>query len=325
MTDRPYSCKRFKLGFTKGPLFYAALNIRLFFYLLFHRADVLLANDLDTLLANYLVAKIKRIPVVYDSHEYFTEVPELQGRLSKKVWERIEAWVFPKLKSVITVNQSIADIYTKKYGNTIAVARNLPEKLLSFTPLSKEELGLNENSKYIILQGAGINIDRGSEELVEAMTLVNEAILLIVGSGDVLPLLKQKAEAMQLQNKILFIAKQSPERLKSYTYYAEIGLSLDKDTNLNYRYSLPNKIFDYMQMGVPVLASDLPVVKNVVIGNQIGRICPDHNPKTIAENINSMLNENCKANMSDSIIKASKKLHWEGQEKVINSVYSQYL
>jgi glycosyltransferase involved in cell wall biosynthesis len=80
-----------------------------------------------------------------------------------------------------------------------------------------------------------------------------------------------------------------------------------------------------MQMGVPVLASDLPVVKNVVIGNQIGRICPDHNPKTIAENINSMLNENCKANMSDSIIKASKKLHWEGQEKVINSVYSQYL
>src|SRR6478735_10941986 len=75
ITDRPYKTKRFNLWFNKGALFYANLNIRLFFYLLFHKSDWLLANDLDTLPANYY-ARGKRV-LVYDTHEIFCEVPEL--------------------------------------------------------------------------------------------------------------------------------------------------------------------------------------------------------------------------------------------------------
>ena len=66
--------------FKKGPLFYAEYNLRLFFLLLLTKADVLVANDLDTLPAVFLASRIRRLPVVYDSHEYFTEVPELVGR-----------------------------------------------------------------------------------------------------------------------------------------------------------------------------------------------------------------------------------------------------
>ena len=325
LSDRTYKTKRFKLPFNNGALFYASLNIRLFFYLLFNKTDVLLANDLDTLLANYLISKIKGIPLVYDTHEYFTEVPELQGRYAKKIWEKIERKIFPKLKDVITVNQSIADIYSKKYGIHINVIKNLPNKIVSFTPFSKKELGIEHIKKYIILQGAGINIDRGAEELIEAMIEVNKAKLLIVGSGDVISILKNRVNNSDLKDKIVFIDKQSPERLKSYTYYAELGLSLDKDSNMNYRYSLPNKIFDYINMGVPVLVSDLVEVSKVVREYGVGNILNTYSTAEIAKQINKMLTDNSKENLKGNLLMASKELNWENQEVIISEIYSKFI
>ncbi len=325
VTDRPYSIRRFKLTFKSGALFYTSLNIRLFLYLLFHKADVLLANDLDTLLPNYLVSKIKGIPLVYDTHELFTEVPELEDRYSKKVWEWIEVLIFPKLKNVFTVNDSIANIYNKKYGVEINVIKNIPTRSEAFVPETKSDLGLDKIGKYIILQGAGINIDRGAEELVEAMKYVDAASLLIVGSGDVLPKLKTLVEDLDLKQKVIFIDKQSPARLKSYTFYAEIGISLDKNTNLNYKYSLPNKIFDYLQVGIPILASDLPEIKKVVLGYNVGVICKNHKPMEISKCINNMLESNAKEELKDNIKKASSIFCWENQEDILLKVYRKFL
>lgn len=325
INDRNYQVKRFNLPFVKGALFYASLNIRLFFYLFFHKADVLLANDLDTLLPNYLVSKLKNIPLVYDSHELFTEVPELQGRYSKRIWEKIEKWIFPKLKYGFTVNNSIANIYENKYGVRLKVLKNIPNKVNDFSPEDKSSLGIENIGKYIILQGAGINIDRGAEEIVEAMQFVESVKLLIVGDGDVLPKLKLIVNELGIENKVLFIAKQSPQRLKSYTFYAELGLSMDKDTNLNYRYSLPNKIFDYMQSGIPILASDLPEIKKVIDKFGIGVICKSHEIKEIANCINSMIYQDIKSKLARNLSDAAQKISWENQEEVLVSVYKQFL
>jgi hypothetical protein len=87
METRSYQTMRMRLLFEKGGLFYAEFNLRLFFLLLFKRSHILVANDLDTLLANFLVAKLKRKKLVYDSHEFFTEVPELLNRpRTRAVW-----------------------------------------------------------------------------------------------------------------------------------------------------------------------------------------------------------------------------------------------
>ena len=97
LTNRNYKTKRLKLLFKKGALFYAEFNFRLFWYLLFKKHSVLLANDLDTLLANRWVSKLKGSQLVYDSHEYFTEVPELkEGSFAKNTWLKIEKQIFPK-------------------------------------------------------------------------------------------------------------------------------------------------------------------------------------------------------------------------------------
>jgi hypothetical protein len=108
-----YDCIRMKLLFEQGPQFYLFFNIRLFFVLLFRKVDVLLVNDLDTLLPNYLISKLKGIPLIYDSHELFCEVPELQANPTKKrIWEWLEKRIVPHLKYCLTVNQSIADCFT---------------------------------------------------------------------------------------------------------------------------------------------------------------------------------------------------------------------
>eukprot|EP01034_Spumella_vulgaris_P000460 gene460-608_t len=181
-----YKMHRMKLLFTSSAFFYAEYNLRLFFFLLFHRADVLVANDLDTLLANYLVARIKGSTLVYDSHELFTEVPELDhNAFAKKTWLRLERWIVPKLKFTVTVNRSIADILEKRYGVPFRVLRNMPYRYHPTETKTRAELGLPADKKIIILQGSGINVRRGAEEAVEAMKYLKvPAILLIVGNGD---------------------------------------------------------------------------------------------------------------------------------------------
>ena len=129
MDERPYATHRMKLLFEKGPLFYAEYNIRLFFFLLFHRANLLLSNDLDTILPNYFISRLKGIKMIFDSHEYFTETPELVNRPKvQQVWKRIEGFTVPKLNEMITVCDSIADLFREKYGVKVHVIRNIPPR-----------------------------------------------------------------------------------------------------------------------------------------------------------------------------------------------------
>lgn len=315
------------LLFTNGPFFYACYNLRLFFVLLFRKADLLLSNDLDTLLPNYLISKIKKIPLVYDSHEYFTEVPELVNRKwIQNIWTKIEGWIFPKLKDVITVNDSIANLYEKKYGIRPVVIRNISASQKIGKSKSRKELGLPEKTPMLILQGSGINIQRGSEELVEAMQFVDKAILLIVGSGDVIDTLKTMVSDLNLSEKVIFKPKQPYEELFHLTRNANIGLTLDKDTNINYRYSLPNKLFDYIQAGIPVIASPLIEIKKIIDQYNIGDYIPDHHPEHIAKKLNEVLaNQELIANWKKNVNFAASRLNWENEEVALKSIFSMYV
>ncbi len=326
LEERLYKTHRMNLLFEKEAIFYAEFNIRLFFFLLFNKPNLLIANDLDTLLPNFLISKIKRIPLVYDSHEYFTEVPELiNNNFARNIWLKIEKFIFPKLKHAFTVNESIAEIYKKKYNIEVNVVRNIPLRKDNQAIKLKKELGLEENKNILILQGAGINVDRGVEELVEAMQFLENTLLLIIGDGDVIEDLKKLTVMLNIQHKIEFRKRLPYQELIHYTANADLGLSLDKDTNLNYRFSLPNKLFDYINAGIPVLVSDLPEVKRIVTEYKVGEILNSHKPEVISEKIKNMLEDKEKlAEYKKNTQKAATELCWENEEKELLKVYNLY-
>jgi glycosyltransferase involved in cell wall biosynthesis len=327
LPNRPYKMNRMKLLFSKGPLFYAEYNIRLLIYLLFHKSELLVSNDLDTLIPNYLIHKFRKTPIVYDSHELFTETPEvINRRFVKGIWEGIEKRILPKLQHVFTVSDSIAKVFLEKYGVEARVVRNVPPKQHFEKTKIRSDLDLPENNKILVMQGSGINIQRGAEELIEAMQFLENYLLLIIGGGDVIEALKSQTKELQLENKIRFLPRQSVQSLYQYTMNADLGLTLDKDTNLNYRYSLPNKLFDYIHAGIPVLASDLVEVSKIIKRYNIGDTIEHHDPKHIAEKIEYMLEdterilewkENCKFAAGD--------LCWENEEKIAREVYQLYV
>lgn len=323
MKERDYKVKRFKLLFEKGPLFYANFNLRLFIYLLFKKVDVLVANDLDTLLANYLISKLKGVPLYYDSHEYFTGVPELAERpMVRSAWKKLEGWIVPKLKHMYTVNESIATLYRNEYGILPSVVRNLPFRYVVEEKKKRNELNLPANKKLLLFQGAGINIQRGAEEILEAMQYLDNCILVFIGSGDVIQTLKMETVSLNLGEKVFFFPKMPLEELKQFTVLADLGLSLDKDTNINYRYSLPNKLFDYVQAGVPVLVSDLPEIRKVLDQYNIGMILPSHDPKIIADVIIDFFSDNNRINTWKENLKfAAEELCWEKEEQRLLEIY----
>ncbi len=324
---RPYPVRRMRLLFEKGPLFYVCFQIRLFIFLLFHKCDLLISNDLDTLLPNYLVSKLKRIPLVYDSHEYFTGVPELENNnLKRKIWKLVERWIFPGLKDVFTVNESIADLYAEEYGIRPVVIRNVPQTGEEIVKKSRASLSMPEDKKIMILQGSGINIRRGAEEMVEAMRFIENAVLFIVGGGDVINILKEKVKQWHLEQKVLFKPRQPYETLMQYTAATDLGLSLDMDTNINYRFSLPNKIFDYLHAGIPVLASDLVEIRKIIDTYQVGDFIPDHEPQHIAQKVNEIFSRPEKLmQWRQNTRKAAHELSWENESKILKKIYAKYV
>ena len=324
LAPRAYKTKRLRLLFRKGCLFYAEYNIRLFFYLLFHHFDLYVANDLDTLLPNFLISRLKRKRIVYDSHEYFCGELSIADRpFVKHVWQSIERFCFPKLKDVITVSQSIVEQYEQEYGIRPHLVRNIPPKATPPLTENRASLRLPEDKHIVILQGNGLNEGRGGEELVDAMRFVDEeAILLIVGNGTAIPLLKEKVKLLGLTDRVVFVPRVTPEKLYNYTCLSDIGIALDRDLSMNLRFSLPNKLFEYIKAGIPVVASNLIERARIIRQYQVGLIVENAQPESIAVTINNLLNDKLlydrlKANCQI----AAEELCWENEEKVLEQIY----
>lgn len=319
----PFKTIRFRMLVKNGFLFYKFFNLRLFFFLLFHRFDVLVSNDLDTLLPNYLISKLKRLPLVYDSHEYFTGVPELQGRpFVKWVWKTIEKNIFPNLQYVLTVSDSIANKYAEEYGISVMSVRNCSYRSDHIQPYSRSELLVKPDDFLIILQGSGLNADRGGEELIEAVNNTVNVTLFVVGSGDSISNLKNRVSELNLVQRVRFVDKLPWEELMRYTKSADLGLTLDKSTNLNHNFSLPNKLFDYISAGMPVLSSDLPEIAKVLNRYNCGVIIDDVTPQKISMALNDMINNpESLTGMRINSKKASLDLNWEIESDKVKSMY----
>ena len=319
-----YTTTRISLLFQSGFVRYAEWNIRLFFKLFFYKTHLLYANDLDTLLPNYIHSKLRSKPLIYDSHEYFTEQEEVQHRpFVKKVWSSVEKFIFPNLKYILTVNNSIATIYQQLYKVPVQVLRNVPLSSSSIVASTQLQHYANwQNKKVILTQGTGINANRGYEELIlSTKYLDTNYLLLIIGNGLILPQLKQLVIDQNLTDKVHFEGIMQKTELQQIAATAFCGITVDKPTCLNNVYSLPNKLFDFVQANLPVIASNMVEVAAIVNTYNVGIVLPNITPQCIATAIETMAtNKTAYNNYKLNCNKAKAILTWENEAIVLKNI-----
>lgn len=312
---KPYNTVRLNCWAKKGKFFYIEFNIRLFFYLLFKKYDILCANDLDTVLPDYWVSKIRNKKIVFDAHEYFTEMEEVVRRPKiQALWKKIEHITVPNIKKAYTVNHSLAEIFSKKFNAKYSIIQNAPLLL-------KHKSGESHEKKYLIYSGA-VNEGRGLEEIIHAMCEI-EIPLIICGEGNKFSELKNLVKELNLEHKIEFKGFIEPHKLKPLIDNAYIGFNLLTNNGKSYYYSLANKFFDYMHAEIPQITVNFPEYKHINEQFKIAELI-DLEPKYIVESVNKILNsptlykqlvENCK--------KAKQNYNWQKEEIKLVEFYKQ--
>jgi len=267
---------------------------------------ILLSNDLDTLLPNYMVSKKLNLPLVYDSHEIFTEMPSVNGRFTQNIWRSLESFIAPKLKFMMTASESYADWFHKTYGiERPVVVQNFPLK--SGNP---QDYSMVNSPKVIIYQGV-INPSRGLDKLIPEMHKIENAELWIAGDGPKKKEFQELSKNLGLDNKVKFIGKILPEKLREITQKADLGVSIEENNGLSYYFSMPNKISDYIQARIPVVVSDFPEMRKVADHFKAGEKIRDYNE--LVQKIQLVLN-NGKHSYKDALDHAASQLCWENEE-----------
>jgi glycosyltransferase involved in cell wall biosynthesis len=314
LVERNFKQKRMRCFFEKGKLFYIEYNLRLLFFLLFTKADILCAIDLDTIMPNLVAGKLRGKKLVYDAHEYFTEVPEVVNRPAvKRIWQWVEKVSVPRMDTCYTVSASLADLFERQYHKHFELIRNVPV-------LNGQAEVFSEPGDFILYQGA-LNVGRGLEELILAMKEL-PLKLLIAGEGDLSDQLRKLVKDNQLQDKVEFLGWVSPEQLKILTPKAFLGYNLLENLGKSYYYSLANKFFDYMHAGVPGICNHFPEYEKINSEYKIA-ILTNLSTKEIVSCVKRVLTEKeVYQQMKANCLKARGNFCWQLEEMKLVGIYN---
>lgn len=314
LLEQPYQQKRLGGFFKRGFLFYAEYNIRLFFFLLFAKFDVVCGIDMDTLTAAYYASKLKSKPCVYDAHEYFSESPELEGRTKvKRFWQRLENRLIPKVDAIYTVSEGIADIFQHKYKRQIGLVRNMP--------FYSELETTTEKGNYVLYQGA-LNVGRGLEALISIADKIKMPIYL-AGEGDLSAQLRALAKSKGEQVK--FLGRVEPKQLKAITQQATLGVNLLEPMGESYRLSLSNKFFDYVMAGIPQVCIAFPSYVALNATHEVAVLVDDLEINHLTQTINNLIEDhNLQQRLISNCKQAREAWNWEKEQQTLIEIYKQF-
>lgn len=291
-------------------------------------ADYYHSHDANSLLATYPLVKRDRAQWVYDAHELESGRSFSSGRLNKlyyRIWPIPERVFIRRVDSVMCVNGSIADILAKTYEiERPAIVRNVPRHApISKTELLRSDLQLTSSDFIILYQGL-LAKNRGIDATIKAIQLLGDRYhLVLLGDGHHQAALANIARKLGVENRVHFLGYVPPSRLLSYTSSADVGTSLIEDSSLSYYYSLPNKFFEYIMAGVPVVASDFPEMGKIIREFDIGELVHDpSSPQAVASAIERILSTPSRyQEMVHNTHQAANKLNWENEQKQLVKVY----
>jgi hypothetical protein len=292
-----------------GFLFYLLFNLKLIFKLLFTKTDIFYAVDSDTLLAMTFLSILKQKPMIYDAHEYFAEVPELNGQpLKKKIWHCITQFGVNKSALNITVSKTLAERLEKKYQQTFKVLRNLP--------YYDSQKNIPKEAKPVVIYQGAINEGRELELLIRCMSQLKSFDCWLVGEGDLSKKLRQLKSELHADN-VSFLGVLSPDELKKLTPKCFIGYNLLNNSSISYQDSLSNKYFDYMNAGIPSLSSHLAEYTHLNNTWQCG-VCIQNNEEELLAILNQLIKHpNQYDFLKNNALIASQSLNWENESKLL--------
>jgi len=314
--ERPFKQVRIPIIAEKGKLLYIDYWIKLFFFLLFRKADVLCAIDLDTILPVYYVSKLRGKKRVYDAHELFTELKEVISRPAiHKMWLWIARHTVPNFPIGYTIGESYAAEMKKQYGVDYGIVRNATILRPLQIPAKAE--------KYVLYQGA-VNVGRCFEQLIPAMKMVDTQ-LIICGAGNFYDEAVALVAEHGLQHKITFKGYVPPAELTAYTLNAWVGITLFEETSLSNRLSLANRFFDYMHYGVPQLCIKYPEYEKINADFEIAYLIEDPTPENIADALNKLLTDEVYyKRLQANCLLAREKYCWQQEAKTLLKTYAQF-
>lgn len=305
-----------------GPLKFIHFNFRLLFLLLHTRTDIIHAHDLWVLPATAIAAALKRKKLIYDAHEYYAGLEIFNHhRVRRFLWMLLESSLVRFVDVLLTVSDPLADLYRMRYPSIpeYRVIRNLPLKEEPSPALGE---ALPENFRYLLVYHGHFKPGRGLENLVCAMTAVENAGLLLIGGGELMAQLRDLIAEQDVRDKVIIRSYVSLESLISTSARADIGVALFEKSSINYTYALPNKFFEYIMAGLPVLASDIETLKVYVDRYHIGRTVDPSDPARIAETIRDMLSKPQQLEeWSRNARKAADLLNWNTESEEMLRIY----
>lgn len=317
LRQEKYRQTRLRCFFTKGKLFYAEYNIRLFLFLLTRKMDAVCAIDLDTILPCLYVSKWKNIPRVYDAHELFTGLKEVVTRPRiLKFWTGIEKKAVPRFTHGYTVSEGIAEEFYNRYGVKYEVIRNIT-RLSDFTEKPTEE-------KFLLYQGA-VNEARAFEQLIPALKLI-DCRLVICGDGNFMDQLKALIRDNNVSERVELKGMLSPGDLWTISQQAAIGMGVAEKTGVNQYLALPNKFFDYIHAALPQIAMNFPEYQKINRQFEVAILLDEISPERIAEAVNNLLHDTVLyQRLRQNCLRARQVLNWQREEKKLLDFYQSVL
>ncbi len=169
---------------------------------------------------------------------------------------------------------------------------------------------------------------RGLPLLVNAMTQIRHAsaVLVFLGDGPMVDPIKTMVADQKLEHRISFHPAVPPEVLDRYTQDATIGVFALEGQRLSYRLTLPNKVFEFIQAGLPLVVTDMPEMERIVRDHGVGEVVPDGRADVLAQTLDDLLADPARLERYRQASRAAaRELCWENEQQVLRDLYRRLL
>lgn len=318
--------QRIFVFFKSGPLKFIEFNLKLLSLILFRRYHIIHLRGLWVLPAVMIRQIFSFSHLVYDAHEYFAGLEILQHRpLRRQFWLLIEKISIPHIHTLITVSEPLGNLFKQRYSNlkNVIILKSMPS-VKDIQPLIPGKYDKNHKRLRMIFHGYFLK-GRALPQIIQALTLIKDISfeLILMGQGPLKGYLESLTKQNGLEGVVLFHPIAEKNELLPILAGADVGLSLIEADCENRKYSLPNKFFELICAGVPVLASNIITQQSYVDKFELGITVDPQNIELIAKAMIFMLTNADKRKKwaSNCLAAARSDLNWEKESEKLKQCY----